>query len=52
MSGAIAACVLATLSTSATLHAAEAEREAVHVDYVAERRCPSRAWILAEVEPA
>jgi len=46
----MAACVLATLCTPATLRAAEAEREAVHLDYVAEEGCPSRARILADVE--
>ncbi len=46
---AIAACVLATLCTPATVRADEVEREAVYLDYVAEGRCPARARIVAEV---
>jgi hypothetical protein len=50
-SGAIALCVLTSLCTaSATLHAAEPEKEAVHLDYVAEGRCPARARVLSDIE--
>lgn len=37
-------------AASATVHAAEPEEEAVHLDYVAEGRCPSRGQILSDVE--
>jgi len=51
LSGAITLCVLPTFwALSATAHAAEPETEAIHLDYVAEGRCPERPRILAELE--
>ncbi|MDF2697827.1 MAG: hypothetical protein K0S65_6210 [Labilithrix sp.] len=50
-SGPIALGVLVTLCTAAaTLRAAESEKEPIHLDYVAEGRCPERSRILSEVE--
>lgn len=52
LSGAIAFCVLPTCwALSTTAHAAgpEPEKEAIHLDYVAEGRCPERPRILSEL---
>lgn len=50
LSGAIAFCVLPTCwGLSTTAHAAEPETEAIHLDYVAEGRCPERPRILSEL---